>query len=114
MTILPQDNQNDQILNDTISWFFKKFNVSSLLRSCNGEKSKGFSAMQILRYLVCLVFSDRSMYRQIVTGSYKEEFSKNAVYRFYNSVKTNWLRLTTMLSAKVINSYLRPLTSEER
>ena len=42
------------------------------------EKQKGHSAFQIFQYLLCQVFCDRSMYMQIVTGRYEEEFSKNA------------------------------------
>ncbi len=44
---------------------------------CRAEKQKGFSAFEIFRYLLCLVFCDRSMYMQIVTGRYEERFSKN-------------------------------------
>ena len=70
--------------------------------------------MNIFRYLFCLVFSDRSMYMQKKTDSFEEAFSKNTVYRFLNSPKTNWLRFTTLLSARIINGFMRPLTSEER
>ena len=39
--------------------------------------------------------------------------SKNTFYRFLDSAKTNWLRFTTLLSKKVIES-LEPLTSDDR
>ena len=61
-----------------------------MLRVCRGEKHKEVSTFEIFRYLLCLVFSDRSMYMQIVTGRFVEGFGKNTVYRFLNAEKTNW------------------------
>ena len=48
------------------------------------------------------MFSDRSMYMQIATGRFAEGYSKNTVYRFLNSIKTNWERFTILLSEKEI------------
>ena len=37
-----------------------------------------------------------------------ESFSKNAVYRFLNSTKTNWLKLTTLLfKEEIIRIYVK-------
>ena len=35
-------------------------------------------------------------------------------YRFLASPRINWLRFTTLLSERIINSHIRPLTSEKR
>ena len=48
------------------------------------------------------------------TRVFKEAFSKNTVYRFLNSTRTNWQRFTTLLSANIINDFMKPLTSDER
>lgn len=48
------------------------------------------------------------------TGVFDAGFCKNTVYRFLNSTKTNWLRFTTLLSSRIINNFMKPLTSEER
>ena len=48
------------------------------------------------------------------TGSFKENFSKNAYYRFLRSAGSNWLRFTTLLSERIINGHLRGLTSADR
>lgn len=45
--------------------------------------------MKIFRYMIGNVFNARSMYMQIRTDSYREDFSKNTYYRFLNSVRTN-------------------------
>ena len=47
-------------------------------------------------------------------SSFQEDFSKNTCYRFLNSVKTNWFRFTTLLSAAVANDFMRGLTGEAR
>lgn len=70
--------------------------------------------MDIFRYLLCLIFSDRSMYMQRKTGTFEGGFSKNTVYRFLNSAKTNWQRFTTLLSARIINDFMKPLTAQDR
>ncbi len=60
------------------------------------------------------MFSDRSMYMQLVTGRYSENFGKNTVYRFLNNSKTNWEHFTSILSERIVNKFLRSLTSEKR
>lgn len=54
------------------------------------------------------------MYMQQRTGSFTEQFSKNTFYRFLNSVKTNWLRFTSLLAADIVNHDIRDLTDQER
>lgn len=84
------------------------------MKKCNGTKEKGVPAISLLRYKLGNVFSNRSMYMQMRTGSFKEDFSKNAVYRFLNSAKTNWLRFTTALASTIINDEVKELTDEKR
>ena len=112
MSIIPQNQQGEELFN-TISSFFKTFKIGDLLRKCNACKQKGVPVLDIFKYKLCNVFSDRSMYMQMKTNSYHESFSKNTFYRFLDSAKTNWLRFTTLLSKKVIAS-LEPLTSDDR
>ena len=109
---LPQD-QDGQDLFNAISSFFTRFGVGNLLRKCNAQKEKGVPVLQIFKYKLCNAFSDRSMYMQQKTGSYKETFSKNTFYRFLNGKKTNWLRFTTLLS-KVVADTIEPLTDKNR
>lgn len=115
MTSIAQNQGKDQReISATLKKFFTEYGIASLLRVCRGEKQKGVSAFEIFRYLLCLVFSDRSMYMQIVTGRFSEGFCKNTVYRFLNSAKTNWEKFVCALSERIINRTIRPLTSEER
>ena len=115
MTSIAQINENEQReIRGSLKKYFAEYHLSGLLKMCRAEKQKGFSAFEIFRYLLCLVFCDRSMYMQIVTGRYEERFSKNAVYRFLSSARTNWERLICTLSERIINSSIRKLTSEDR
>ena len=111
-SILPQDQVGQDLFN-AISSFFCTFGIGNLLRKCNAQKEKGVPILDIFKYKLCNVFSDRSMYMQQKTGSFKESFSKNTFYRFLNSPKTNWLRFTTLLSKKVVDK-VEPLTDDER
>lgn len=114
MTIIPQNNVNEQQISTAIDSFLKVFLVSDLLRKCRAFKEKGVSALDIFRYLMNNVFNSRSIYMQLQTGSYREDFSKNTYYRFLSRAKTNWLKFTTMLSAAVVNEFMRDLTDDER
>ena len=115
MTSIAQIGENDQMeIAGTLKKFFGDYRVRELLKACRAEKQKGHSAFEIFRYLLCLIFSDRSMYMQIMTGRYSEAFGKNTVYRFLNSVRTNWERLTCLLSVRIINGSIRKLTGEDR
>lgn len=111
MSIIPHFNENDHDLNTSVSRFIKEYKIGRLPRACRAEKEKGIPAIAIFQYLLCLTFADRSMYMQIKTNTFRASFSKNTVYRFLNSAKTNWLRFTTTLSEMVENQFMRNLTS---
>lgn len=122
MTIIPQNDHDGQVLCTVIEnffctvieKFFASFHVGKLLRKCNASKEKGVPVMKVFRYIVSNVFNAKSMYMQIRTDSYHEDFSKNTYYRFLNSTKTNWLRFTTLLSAAVVRDFMQRLTSKDR
>lgn len=114
MAIISQNTGDYQECEGRISNFLKKYGIGKLLLKCGAGKEKGISVVALFRYLMCLMFSDRSMYMQIATGRFTEGYSKNTVYRFLNSCKTNWERFTVLLSERIINGFLRPLTEEDR
>ena len=114
MSSIPRNSQNENNGLDFVTNFIAEFHIGKLLFKSNAGKEKGIPVMDIFRYLFCLLFSDRSMYMQRKTGIFKEDFFKNTVYRFINSPKTNWQRFTTLLSANIVNDFMKPLTSEDR
>ena len=114
MSSIPHNTKNLNEIFDSATDFFGEFRVRKLLFQCNAGKLKGVPVMDIFRYLFCLIFSDRSMYMQRKTGAFDGSFCKNTVYRFLNSTKTNWQRFTTLLSARIINGFMKPLTADDR
>lgn len=114
MTMIPHNDCDGQMLYTVIEKFLSMFHVGKLLRKTGAGKEKGVPVMKIFRYALGNVFNSRSMYMQMRTESYREDFSKNTYYRFLNSAKTNWLRFTTLLSAAVVGNFMQRLTSENR
>ena len=84
MPIISQNQQDEELFN-TISGFFKNLKIGDLLRRCNACKQKGVPVLDIFKYKLCNIFSDRSMYMQMKTNSFRESFSKNTFYRFLGS-----------------------------
>lgn len=114
MSSIPQTTDNGNSVSDFATKFMKRFHLGKLLFKCNAGKEKGIPVMDIFRYLFCMMFSDRSVYMQMKTGTFGEAFSKNTIYRFLNNTRTNWQRFTTLLSSGIINGFMKPLTDEKR
>jgi len=111
--IITQEYENDKAVTAKVRNFFLKFHVGSALKAANAYKKKGFAVTQVFRYLFVLVFSNRSMYMDMLTGRSTPEFGKDTVYRFMQSLNINWIRFTTTLAARVIKT-LEPLTEDDR
>ncbi len=114
MSSIPYNQEKRNEISDSVTNFFKEFQIGKLLFQCNAGKMKGVPVMNIFRYLFCLIFSDRSMYMQRKTGVFEEGFCKNTVYRFLNNARINWQRFTTLLSCTIINDFMKPLTKDTR
>ena len=114
MKSITQDTQNDKKISASILTFFKKYRVSSALKSANAYKSKGFSVIDIFRYLFCMIFTNRSMYMNMLMGKQDAGFRKDTVYRLMNSLHINWIRFTTILTSRIIRDSIKDLTDEDR
>lgn len=114
MSSIPQITDNGNNVSDFATKFLKRFHIGRLLFKCNAGKEKGIPVMDIFRYLFCMMFSDRSIYMQMKTGSFEGAFSKNTIYRFLNDARVNWQRFTMLLSAEIICHFMKPLTDEKR
>ena len=111
---ITQDNLNDNKISKSIRKFFIRFHLSSALKAANAYKKKGTSATLIFQYLFLLVFSNRSMYMNLLIGKDTPNFAKDTVYRFMKMLQINWLRFTTILSSRIIKDAIVPLDSEDR
>ena len=114
MKIITQNYVNDKNVNSSIINFFKKYKISSILRSSNAYKQKGIQPTTLFQYLFTLIFLNRSMYMNMLTGKHTEDFAKDTVYRFLNSISINWMRFTSLLSSKIVSTTIGELTSEDR
>ena len=108
---IPQDNQNDKQISKSIRRFFTRFHLSSALKSVNAYKKKGIPVTEIFQYLFLLIFSNRTMYMDLLTGRNTPGFAKDTVYRFMKMIQINWIRFTTILSARIIKEAIIPLDS---
>lgn len=70
--------------------------------------------MEIFQYLFLLIFSNRSMYMNLISGRNTPAFAKDTVYRFMKMIQINWIRFTTTFAERIIKEAIRPLDSEER
>jgi hypothetical protein len=61
------------------------------------------------RALVTLVFTGKNLYRTLETGV-SCSMAKDTVYRFLNSVHTNWRRFLLLFCSRVIGQELELLT----
>lgn len=111
---ITQDNQNDNQISKSIRRFFTRFHLSSALKAANAYKKKGTPATEIFQYLFLLIFSNRSMYMNLLTGRNTPDFAKDTVYRFMKMIQINWIRFTTILSSRIIKEAIVPLNSKDR
>ena len=111
---ITQDNLNDNQISKSIRKFFTRFHLSSALKAANAYKKKGTSATLIFQYLFLLIFSNRSMYMNLLIGKDTPDFAKDTVYRFMKMLQINWIRFTTILSSRIIKDAIVPLDSADR
>ena len=111
---ITQDNQNDKQISKSIRSFFSRFHLYSALKAANAYKKKGISPTLIFQYLFLLIFSNRSMYMNLLIGKDAPDFGKDTVYRFLKMLQVNWIRFTTILSTRIIKDAIVPLDSENR
>ncbi|MDI3310381.1 MAG: transposase [Thermoanaerobacterium sp.] len=114
MNSITQNYQIDNKVSTSIKSFFKKYRISAALRLSNAYKSKGIPVISIFEYLFSMIFTNRSMYMNMLMDTNQAGFKKDTVYRFLNSIHINWIRFTTWLSAQIINETITGLTSDKR
>ena len=114
MSIVPLNLTDEKNVSGSIKNFISDFKIVALLRKCGGNKLKGIPFLVLFTYVLTNAFRKGSFYMQQHMGALQDSFSKNTYYRFMTNQKMNWLRFTTLLSERIINQHIRPLTSENR
>jgi hypothetical protein len=96
-----------------IDSFFVNQRIALLLKQSNVVKQCGISPVAVMRFIFCLAFTGKNLFRYFQGQGSGGEIGKDTVYRFLNSVHANWRKFLHLLSAAVIQRQLRPLTSKE-
>jgi hypothetical protein len=104
-----------QIVSDIVSCehqihqFFQNQKIGSLLKRSNINKEKGIAPVAVFRAVFNLVFTGKNLFRTM-TADNSCGMAKDTVYRFLNSIHTNWRRFLLLLSSRVIRDEIEPLT----
>jgi hypothetical protein len=114
MKSIPDKQYITQEVIKPVRRFFKRFSVGKALTRANAYKNKGFTPVSILQYIVQLVFTHASMYRDSLGGDKSTiKGSKDTVYRFLRSSFINWTTFLFSVAASVCE-WVDSLTSDER
>lgn len=114
MTSITQNLENENLVSEKIEYFFKVYRLGEILKACNAYKEKGIPVIGIIQYLFTLVFRNCSMFISMRSVRDSANFCKDTAYRLKNSIRVNWLRFLTILSARIIKETIEKLTDENR
>jgi hypothetical protein len=92
-----------------IHQFILNQKIGNLLKRSNIDKEKGITPVAVFRVLFALAFTGKNLYRTLETDG-SCGMAKDTVYRFFNSVHTNWRKFLLLLSSRVISQEIEPLT----
>ena len=94
--------------------FCKKYNVGRALKHAGAYKQKGISSLTIIKYLIALVYTGKSMFEDLRSPTpLAQGFRKDAVYRFLNQMHVSWQAFQLNIASRVVAD-INKLTSETR
>ena len=96
-----------------IDSFFVNQRIALLLKQCNMVKQAGIAPAAVMRFVFCLVFTGKNLFRYLQANGAEAEIGKDTVYRFLNSAHANWRKFLHLLSGAVIRQRLLPLSAKE-
>jgi hypothetical protein len=108
MYSIPENIDLEQSVFSHILPFFRGFRIESALRNAGAFKVRGIPVINILAYIVNLVYSGKTMHREMNGKAYSK-----TVYRFLADTGVNWNKFLLSVSSRVI-LFMKQLTSEER
>ena len=108
-SILPDQYAVEKQFNSRVDNFFAKYEISKKLRCCNFQKTKGFSCLEIFKFIFLLVFSAKNLYRTLQSEADSGMPQKDTIYRFLNSCRYNWRKFLLTLSSTIIKETIEPL-----
>jgi hypothetical protein len=98
----------------SVSNFFSEFGLGPALKSAGAYKQSGVAVAIVIKYLISLIYTGRSMYQDMrSTTPFAQGFCKDTVYRLLNTASINWQAFLLSVAGRVVLR-IRTLTSEER
>lgn len=113
MTIMPEEQRIDNMIQKRFNGFMKRFRINKILRSVGAANGKGVSVSLLFTFLLGLVFTQKNLYQTMTSSREKPLFSKNAIHRLLLCGAINWEVFIQRLSAAVIPE-INKLTAETR
>ena len=104
MNSITQNHQDEELLSKKMQIFFRRYQVGRILRAANAYKLRGVPVLSIFLLVFRMVFQQRSVYTQMHLQSAAMSFGKDTFYRFMNSCRIHWRRVTTELAAAIITA----------
>ena len=96
MNSITQNHQDEELLSKKMQVFFRRYQVSRILRAANAYKLRGVPVLSIFLLVFRMVLQQRSVYTQMHLQSTAMPFGKDTFYRFTNSCRIHWRRFTTV------------------
>jgi len=114
MQSITEKSFNEQSSIKSVSNFFIEYGLGAALKNAGAYKQKGIAVVTVIKYLISLVYTGRSMFQDMRSSApLAEGFCKDTVYRLLNMASINWQAFQLSVASKVI-SKLNRLTSETR
>ena len=114
MSSIAEKTYAEQSSIKSVSRFFKRYQIGSVIKNAGAYKQKGFPAIVIVMYLVSLVYTGKGMIQDMRSSSpLAQGFSKDTVYRFLNQIYVNWQSILLIIAGKAVSD-IDKLTSEAR
>lgn len=97
-----------------IKRFLKRFHVARLLWESGFSKVKGYPLIDLVEFLLTLVFTHKNLYRLIHSDKNNCIYGKDSVYGVLNDPRFDWRKLQLKLGGRIIKDFLAPLTDDNR
>jgi len=98
----------------SISNFFHEYGLGAALKNAGAYKQKGIAIATIIKYLISLIYTGKSMYEDMRSKNpHAQGFGKDTVYRLLNMAYINWQAFQLSVATKVV-ARIKALTSEAR
>lgn len=108
MNSIKQSQSNDEA-QFLIRTFFKQIGLGKIIHQINFKRYTPISPLMMIKWLMTTIFARKSRYRAQSDANFTTRTARN----FLNDGRTNWQKLTCLLTSQVIKA-LRPFIDSRR